>query len=39
MKKKLSYEDVYVEVTVLSSEDVITTSTFAGEDDNVEYAW
>lgn len=40
MNKKLSYEDVYVEITVLSSEDIITTSGFNGKDDGItQYEW
>lgn len=40
MKKKISYEDVYVEITVLSQEDVITTSGITGkEDDDLVYEW
>ena len=39
MKKKISYEDVYVEITVLTQEDIITTSGFGGKDDIVEYEW
>ena len=39
MKNKLTYENVYIEITVLSNNDVITTSGFNGKDDEVTYEW
>lgn len=39
MKKKTTYEDVYLEVTIYSSEDIITTSGFCGKDDEIVYEW
>ena len=39
MKNKLTYENVYIEITVLSNNDVITTSNFNGNDDELEYEW
>ena len=39
MKNKLTYENVYVEITVLSVNDVITTSNFNGKDDELDYEW
>lgn len=45
MNKKLSYEEASIEITSLSSEDIITTSGFLalfgfpGKDDSVDYGW
>ena len=39
MKNKLTYENVYVEITVLSNNDVITTSNFNGKGDELDYEW
>ena len=39
MKEKLPYEQIIVEILLLAPEDVITTSTFKGEEDTIGYAW
>ena len=36
MTNKLNYEEAKLEIIVFSSEDVITTSSFNGEDDSVD---